>query len=80
MIYHRFIAFEGPPRILRLFGKGKVFERGTPDFEKILPNGDERILPGTRAIIWIDFHKVSTSCGFSVPFFQYEGESKLLTP
>lgn len=69
-----FVAFEGPPRIVRLFGYGKVFERGSTDFQKLLPDGDDRILPGTRAVICIDFHKVHTSCGFSVPFFAYEGE------
>lgn len=51
------LAVEGPARILRLFGKGTVFERGSPKFRKLVPDGDDRILPGTRAIIWIDFHK-----------------------
>lgn len=69
-----FCAFEGAPRILRLFGigtvlsdgdvegllglrkksTGKVFERGTKEYNEILPPGDERILPGSRAIIWVD--------------------------
>ena len=72
-----FCAFEGSPRILRLFGvgqsishsiaracrasadgrssnAGKVFERGTKEYEELLPPGDERILPGSRALIWID--------------------------
>lgn len=86
---------EGPARILRLFGKGRVFERSSDEFRQLLPDGDERILPGTRAIIWVDFYKgvlpidlcsssatladmthtpVSTSCGFAVPYFSYEGE------
>ena len=25
---------EGPPNIVRLFGRGKVFERGTAEFER----------------------------------------------
>ncbi|KDE04401.1 hypothetical protein MVLG_05191 [Microbotryum lychnidis-dioicae p1A1 Lamole] len=73
-----FVAFEGPPRIVRLFGKGKVFERGSPEFEKYLPPGDPRRYPGTRAIIWIDIHKVGTSCGYSVPFFEYKKERNTL--
>jgi len=73
-----FIAFDGPPRIVRLFGKGKVLERGTPEFHALLPEGDERILPGTRGIIWVDVHKVGTSCGYSVPYFSYEGERLIL--
>lgn len=50
---------EGPARIVRLFGKGRVFERNSTEFRELLPDGDERILPGTRAIIWIDFIKGS---------------------
>jgi hypothetical protein len=71
-------------------------ERGSPEFEELLPEGDERILPGTRAIIWVDIHKgerhykpyretcahfsytVGTSCGYSVPFFDYSGERLVL--
>ncbi|GAA5933614.1 hypothetical protein JCM10213_008547 [Rhodosporidiobolus nylandii] len=66
-----FCAFHGPPRILRLFGKGRVFERDTPEFDKLLPPGDERRLPGARSIIWLDIERVGTSCGFSVPYFDY---------
>jgi len=69
-----FSAFTGPPRILRLFGKGRVFERDTPDFDALLPPGDPRRLPGARAIIWLDVDRVGTSCGYSVPFYQFEGE------
>ncbi|BGP43915.1 hypothetical protein JCM10450v2_008120 [Rhodotorula kratochvilovae] len=69
-----FNAFTGPPRILRLFGRGRVFERDTPEFDALLPPGDARRLPGARAIIWLDVDRVGTSCGFSVPFYHYEGE------
>ncbi|GAA6048714.1 hypothetical protein JCM3770_003924 [Rhodotorula araucariae] len=69
-----FSAFQGPPRILRLFGRGRVFERDTLEFDKLLPPGDARRLPGARAIIWLDVDRVGTSCGFSVPFFHYDGE------
>jgi hypothetical protein len=48
---------EGPPRIVRLFCKGRVFERASPEFDELLPEGDERAMPGTRAIIWLDIHK-----------------------
>jgi len=32
-----FIALDGGPRIVRLFGTGKVIERATPEFEKASP-------------------------------------------
>ncbi|KAM0750957.1 hypothetical protein T439DRAFT_326000 [Meredithblackwellia eburnea MCA 4105] len=71
-----FQAFVGPPRIVRLFGYGKVLERSTPEFKALHPPGD--LLPGTRSIIWIDIHKVGTSCGFSVPYFDYKEERPTL--
>ncbi|KAI5480154.1 hypothetical protein MNV49_001815 [Pseudohyphozyma bogoriensis] len=56
----------------------KVFERGSPEFNKLLPEGDARLLPGTRAIIWLDVHAVGSSCGMSVPYFTYEGDRPAL--
>jgi len=35
-------------------------------------------LPGARQIIYAKLHAVKTSCGYSVPFFQYEGERDTL--
>lgn len=71
-----FTAFEGAPMILRLYGKGRV----------ILPGDDEwdawaarfELLPGSRQIIYAAIHAVQTSCGYSVPFFDYEGERDTL--
>jgi len=66
-----FNAFEGPPRIARLYGKGTVYEFGTPEYEALLPPEKRQI--GSRSIIMIDVFKVSTSCGYAVPFFTYKG-------
>ncbi|KAJ2918100.1 hypothetical protein MD484_g2312, partial [Candolleomyces efflorescens] len=66
-----FTAFEGPPMIVRLFGTGKVYEFGTPEYDALLPA--EKRQPGSRAVIWIDVHKVGSSCGYSIPFFTYKG-------
>ncbi|KAK4055391.1 hypothetical protein OIO90_003229 [Microbotryomycetes sp. JL221] len=75
-----FAAFKGPPRIMRLFGQGKVIERGTKEFNNLIQNEPKRVqeLSGQRAIIWIDIHKVGTSCGYSVPFFDYKQERDTL--
>ncbi|VDB85091.1 unnamed protein product [Peniophora sp. CBMAI 1063] len=72
-----FQAFEGGPRILRLFGRGTVHEFGTPEYDELLPPGKRQ--PGSRAAIVIDVHKVGTSCGFAVPFYQYVGPRDTLT-
>ncbi|KAF5339794.1 hypothetical protein D9611_009203 [Ephemerocybe angulata] len=62
-----FSAFEGPANIVRLFGTAKVYEFGTPEYEELLPL--EKRQPGSRSIIWVDFHRVGTACGFSIPFY-----------
>ncbi|KAF5339795.1 hypothetical protein D9611_009202 [Ephemerocybe angulata] len=66
-----FSAFEGPPNIVRLFGTAKAYEFGTPEYEEILPL--EKRQPSSRSVIWIDVHKVGTSCGFAIPFYTYRG-------
>ncbi|KPV56551.1 pyridoxamine 5'-phosphate oxidase [Paenibacillus sp. A3] len=71
-----FVAFEGPPLILRLYGKGRVILPGTPDWETWSPRFE--LLPGARQIIGVDVRAVKTSCGFSVPFYSYEKERDTL--
>jgi len=73
-----FNAFEGPPRILRLYGKGTVYEFGTPEYGALLPPEKRQI--GSRSVIMIDVFKIGTSCGYAVPFYTYKAErNRLLT-
>jgi len=65
-----FHAFKGPPRIVRLFGKGTVHEFGSPEYEALLP--PETRLPGSRSAIVVDIHKVGTSCGYAVPCYDFK--------
>ncbi|OIJ20721.1 pyridoxamine 5'-phosphate oxidase [Anaerobacillus alkalidiazotrophicus] len=71
-----FLAFEGPPMILRLYGSGSVILPGTPEWAGMAKHFD--ILPGARQIIHAKIETVKTSCGFSVPFYSYEGERDTL--
>ena len=67
-----FCAFDGPPNILRLYGKGRTVLPGDSEWENLSAHFE---LPlGTRQIIVADIHKVQTSCGFSVPLYEYAGE------
>lgn len=66
-------AFEGPPRILRIYGKGTVLEYGTPAFNELLASEGIKIIPGTRSIIMVDIFQVGTSCGYSVPTYDFTG-------
>jgi hypothetical protein len=60
-----FCAFEGSPRILRLYGHGRVHEPGDVDFDELRAHFPE--LPGERAIVDVAVHRVATSCGYGVP-------------
>ncbi|GFZ81148.1 pyridoxamine 5'-phosphate oxidase [Paenibacillus marchantiophytorum] len=71
-----FMAFEGPPMILRLYGVGRVVLPGTQEWDTLVPRFT--LLPGARQIIVVDVHEVKTSCGYSVPFYNYEGERHTL--
>ncbi|KAH7330583.1 hypothetical protein B0J17DRAFT_157152 [Rhizoctonia solani] len=71
-----FSAFKGSPRIVRLWGTGIVHELGSSRYEELIPPADR--LPGSRAAIEVKIHKVGSSCGYSVPFYEYTGERTLL--
>jgi len=72
-----FCAFDGAPNIVRLWGHGRVLERGSPEYSALIPPHGEREqmlnMPGLRAIIWLDIEQVGTSCGFSVPYYDFVG-------
>ncbi|WP_041619268.1 pyridoxamine 5'-phosphate oxidase family protein [Paenibacillus mucilaginosus] len=71
-----FCAFEGPPNILRLYGRGEVVLPGTEAWSELAPLFEE--LPGTRQIIRIRVDQVQTSCGFGVPLYRYERDRETL--
>lgn len=53
-----FCAYEGPARILRIYGRGTVHEFGTPEYDALIPAAQRH--PSSRAAIVIDVRKVST--------------------
>jgi hypothetical protein len=71
-----FAAFEGPPKIVRLHGTGRVVQQGDDGFEELLATFDatEDQLPAVRSVVTVDIERVSDSCGFVVPRMTYEGE------
>lgn len=69
-------AFEGPPQILRLYGRGDIVLPGTAPWEEL--SGLFEILPGARQIIVNHVERVQTSCGFSIPFMDYKEDRPAL--
>ena len=51
-----FCGFEGPPRILRLFGRGEVVRPGNTDFESLV--GLFPPLPGVRSVIRCEIERI----------------------
>ena len=68
-----FCAFTGRPRILRLYGKGRVVLPGDPQWGPLRPRFPAD-LPGVRQIVTVDVHRIQTSCGFGVPLMEYRGQ------
>jgi Pyridoxamine 5'-phosphate oxidase len=60
-------SFEGPPRILRLHGRGEVLPPDAVDFEVTPPAGTQ------RAVIRVDVERIADSCGYGVPVMEYVG-------
>jgi hypothetical protein len=71
-----FCAFEGDPKILRLYGHARCHYPDTEQWEAHI--GRFPSLPGARQIIVMDVDLVATSCGFGVPLFDYQGEREEL--
>lgn len=70
-----FCAVEGPPMILRLYGRGRSIRRDSPEYENILISHYGGSEPsGARQVILLDIDLVQTSCGFGVPLFDYKAE------
>jgi hypothetical protein len=67
-----FCAFEGPPNILRLYGNGRTILPGATEWEEFAVHFNLQL--ATRQIIVAEIEKVQTSCGFSVPLYEYMGE------
>lgn len=71
-----FCGFEGPPKIVRLHGHGEPVVPGDTDFEKLATFFPDH--PGTRAYIRIAVDRISDSCGYSIPLYEYKGDRDVL--
>mmetsp|Transcript_21700 Transcript_21700/g.31579 ORF Transcript_21700/g.31579 Transcript_21700/m.31579 type:complete len:270 (+) Transcript_21700:112-921(+) len=82
-----FVSFEGPPKIIRFHGMGRLI---TPSDAMLIENkpisdlfegeliGQRNYSCGFRCIIVMDVNRVSQSCGFSIPEFTYTRDRKTL--
>ena len=76
-ILFMFCAFTGAPRIIRLHGRGTVVLPGTPSWDALYGHFSPH--PSARAIIRVDVTRISESCGWGVPLFEFKEPRSSLT-
>lgn len=70
-------AFSGNPKILRLYGHGRVIRPDDSDWEnyrKLFATD----LPGVRQLFHVHIQRIQTSCGFGVPLMDFVTQRETL--
>ena len=69
-------AFQGPPRILRLHGRGRYVLAGDPEFETLAAAfpAQPEVPESRRSVVVVDVERIADSCGYGVPLMTYDGE------
>ena len=69
-------AFQGPPRILRLHGRGEVVLPEDSRYEELIESfdfGSPSIDEARRSVVVVHVSRVADSCGYGVPLMRFEG-------
>ena len=69
-------AFSGPPRILRLHGRGEIVLAGEERFDDLLELcrfAEPEAREARRAVVVVEVERIADSCGYGVPLMSYEG-------
>jgi hypothetical protein len=71
-----FCSFEGPPKIVRLHGRGVPIQQEDEGFDAALAEFDvsDEQRRAVRSVIHVEVTRVADSCGFVVPRMTYDGE------
>jgi len=71
-----FAAFAGPPKIVRLHGRGRVVQQGEAEFDDLLDSFalEPRQLQAVRSIVMVDVTRIADACGYAVPEMRFERE------
>lgn len=71
-------AFSGPPKIVRLHGRGRFVRPGDAGFDELRGHfGKDRDL-GLRSVVVVDVERIADSCGYSVPLMEHVGDRDVL--
>ena len=72
-----FCAFQGPPKIIRVHGRGEVLEPQDAEYRRLRPLFPD--VASGRTIISVGVERIADSCGFGVPLYAYEHQRSQLT-
>ncbi|MEV5654367.1 pyridoxamine 5'-phosphate oxidase family protein [Streptomyces sp. NPDC052291] len=72
-------AFQGPPNIVRVHGRGEPVFRDDPRFPELLGRfaGTDASAHGLRAVIVVTAELIRDTCGYGVPFMTYDEDRTL---
>jgi hypothetical protein len=71
-----FCTFQGPPKIIRLHGRGEALRPQDLEYQQLRPLFPT--MPSGRAIITVSIQRISDSCGFGVPLYEYQRQRSQL--
>jgi hypothetical protein len=71
-------AFDGPPKIVRLHGRGRFVLPEDAEFATLRPKFAKQRDRGLRSIIVVDVDRIADSCGYSVPLMDFVGDRDTL--
>jgi hypothetical protein len=72
-------AFQGPPNIVRVHGRGEPVFRDDPRWAELMTHfpGIDPSRHGHRAIIVVRAELIRDTCGFAVPYMTYDADRDL---
>lgn len=72
-------AFQGPPNIVRIHGRGEPVFRDDPRWSALMEHfpAIDTSRHGLRAIIVVHAGLIRDTCGYAVPFMTYDGDRDL---
>ncbi len=69
-------AFQGPPRIVRLHGRGTVLMATDEGFQELVTRcgfAEPEVPQARRAVVLVELQRVADSCGYGVPLMELQG-------
>ncbi|WP_328190154.1 pyridoxamine 5'-phosphate oxidase family protein [Marinobacter sp. OP 3.4] len=72
-----FCSFDKQPLILRVYGRTDVIHPRDDSWDELVDQFPDYL--GARQIFDLDIELVQTSCGFGVPYYDFQGERDTLT-